>query len=391
VSGRSPCAALLALGFRPFFLLAGLAAMLLMPLWLAVRFGLLALASPLGPVAWHGHEMLFGYAVAVIAGFLLTAVANWTGRPTLRGLPLGLLALLWLAGRIAPLGGGLLPSWPAAAVDLAFLPALAAAIAVPLVQARNRRNMAFPVALLALAGLNLGIYLAAAGAIAPSAHRLLWVTVDVVVAIMVIVGGRVIPPFTRNALPAAPVRPRRWSDWPSILLAVLIVPLDLIADGGAAVAALSLAAGLANAARLSGWGGTATARSPILWVLHLGYLWIVAGLVLRGIAEPLGPLPADAALHALTAGAVGTLTLGMMTRVALGHTGRPLVAPPTVAVAYGLVQLAALARLAAAFAIGGAYDLLLVLSAAAWTAAFALFVFVYAPILLAPRADRRAG
>jgi len=386
-----PSTVVFAIGFRPFFLLAGLAAVVLMPLWLLVHSGAWDTASPLGPMLWHGHEMLFGFATAVIAGFVLTAVPNWTGHPTAHGPSLALLCAIWILGRVCLLIGDPVPAWLALLVDVAFLPALAAAIAPALIRARNRRNFVFPALLVLLALLNLAVHLAAMGKIDVDPARALRATIGIVVVMMVVIGGRIIPSFTRNALPQSGVRSFPGVDIASIATTALFAVATLFFDEGPVLLLLAIAAGLANLFRLIGWAGLATRRVPILWILHLGYLWIVAGFALSAVAA-VGPGEfAGAALHAFTAGAIGSLTLGMMSRVSLGHTGRQLVLNPAIVVAYLAVQCGALLRVLAAFADPAAYETWLAASGLLWSFGFLLFLAVYAPILLRARADGRPG
>lgn len=382
---------LLWLGLRPFYLLAALLAALWVPLWVAVVTGHAPAVVWAGPVLWHGHEMVYGFVAAVMSGFLLTAVRNWTGRPTPTGLPLGLLALLWIAGRALMLAADAVPGWLVAAVDVAFLPAVAAALLPPLLRTRNRRNLVFPVVLLALAGANLAMHLQALGVLAGAAQPALRFALDAILVVMVVIGGRVIPSFTANALPGAGVRGAGAVDRLAVALVVLLLVLRLAEGGGVVTGAAALAAALANAARMLGWRAAATRRTPILWILHAGYAWIVVALVLDGLAAlDLGATRA-AAVHALTVGAIGSLTLGMMTRSALGHTGRALRAPPATAVAYGLVNAAALVRVFLPLAAPGWYLDALLVSGLAWSAAFALFVIGYWPVLSRPRLDGRPG
>ena len=382
---------LFAIGFRPFFLLAGLAAAVLIPLWLLIHRGALDTASPLGPLLWHGHEMLFGFTVAVIAGFVLTAVPNWTGHPTARGTALALLCALWLVARVLLLVGDPVPAWLALVVDVAFLPALAAAILPALIRTRNRRNIVFPVLLLLLALLNLVVHLSASGAIGFDPSRALRATIGIVVVIMVVIGGRIIPSFTRNALPQAGVRSFPGVDVAAIATAALHAIATLFLDEGWPLFLFAAAAGLANLLRLVGWAGLATRRMPILWILHLGYLWIVAGFGLSAFAALAPGDAGGAALHAFTAGAIGSLTLGMMSRVSLGHTGRQLVIRPAIVLAYVAVEVGALLRVLAAFADPADHDAWIAASGLLWSLGFLLFLVVYAPILLAPRADGRPG
>jgi uncharacterized protein involved in response to NO len=382
---------LLAYGFRPFFLLAALFAVIAVPLWLAAYMGALVLPSPFPASLWHGHEMLFGYAAAVLAGFLLTATPSWSGRPPVSGSGLAVLALIWLAGRILSSAGGAIPAL-AAAVDLAFLPALAIAI-TPALQAAPRRNRVFLPVLGVFLLANLGVHLDALGALPGLGEIALRVTLDLFALLIALIGGRVVPAFTASALTvrgeAERVRTSSMRDRLAIGALVLLLLADLLGITRAA-GAVALAAALLNAWRLHGWGGSRTLREPILWVLHLGYLWLAIGLAWKGLVDLSGWLPPADALHGLAIGAVGTMTLAIMSRATLGHTGRPLHAPPLIVASYVLVGAAAIARLAATLAPAHAISLL-VTSGALWSLAFAAFVISLGPALLRPRADGRPG
>ena len=391
--GSVPAGSLFAFAFRPFFLLAGLQAGLSVLLWLAVYFA--ALPAPAAPAVWHGHEMLFGFAAAVVAGFLLTAVANWTATPPLQGWALAGLAGVWLAGRIAYGLGAWLPAGAVAAVDLAFLPLLAAAFARQVFAARQRRQYAFLGVLAALFAGNLLTHLEALGVGWADARAGLLLAVDVLVLLIAVMGGRIIPSFTANALRLGgdphPVAVRPWLERlaaPSILV---VLVADLAAEQSPAAGLAALAAAVVHGLRLAGWQSLRTRAQPILWVLHVGYGWLVAGLALKGLAPFADAVPASAALHALTVGAIGVLTLGVMSRVALGHTGRALMAHPLTVAAYVLVILAALLRVATPILLPDAYGLGIAASGALWSLGFALFVAVFAPILTRPRADGRPG
>ncbi len=266
--------ALLALGFRPFFLLAGLFAAGVIPLWLAVYTGHVRLLTSLPPSAWHAHEMLFGFTGAVIAGFLLTAVRNWTNVPTPSGAPLAGLALLWVAGRVAMALDGSSSRWLAALLDLPFFPVLALAIAVPIVRTKNWRNAGFVVLLALLFGANLLFHLGGP-AWQSQASRL---AVHVVILIITVVGGRVIPSFTENALKVQTVR-RPALDWAAFASVAAMAVAGLVPGAEQAAGALAIAAGLLQGLRMLGWRSGATARHPLLWVLHAGYAWIAVGLV----------------------------------------------------------------------------------------------------------------
>lgn len=378
-----------ALGFRPFFLLAGLYAVLMMALWLYSFVGGRPIESYYGVYGWHPHGMLFGYTVAVIAGFLLTAVRNWTGLQTLAGPPLAALAGLWLVARILPFFPGTVPGPLIAGVDLAFLPLLALVLAVPLWRGGQRHNLIFVPLLLALAAGDLLIHLQRLGYTSVTEARGNALVIDLVILLIAILGGRVIPFFTERAVG---ITTRHWPWIERIAVGALIVlalsdtfyPLPVLLG---VVAALGCAAHLI---RVAGWYGRAVWSQPLLWVLHVGYLWVGIGLGLKAAAAAHW-IPPVLAWHAFTAGAIGTLTLGMMSRVALGHTGRTLEPTGVMALAFGLIGLAALTRVLVPIAAPQHYLLWITLSGSLWALAFAAFVAVYAPLLVRPRIDGRPG
>jgi uncharacterized protein involved in response to NO len=381
-----------ALGFRPFFLLAGLFAATSVPLWLLVYQGILEPASHLPPTIWHAHEMVFGFAVAVIAGFLLTAASNWTGRRTAAGSGLAALAGLWIAGRIVVFCGAALPTWLAIAIDVAFLPVLAVTLAVPILAAGNRRNVIFPIVLLVLAGVNLAIHLGGAGWVDWDASRGSRVAIDLILLMIGVLGGRVIPSFTKNSVPQARVNPCPKASALALLGLAALAIAETATANPIVTGSTALAAGVVNILRMRGWGTFATARHPILWILHVGYAWLAAGLVLRGVAELTDIIPLDAGIHALTLGAIGSIIIGMMSRVALGHTGRPIIPAPLTIFGYWLVNAAALLRVTFALvADDGLHTTVLLGSGALWSIAFLFFTIAYLPILTRPRADGRAG
>jgi uncharacterized protein involved in response to NO len=384
---------LLAFGFRPFFLLAGLAGALGPAVILAVYTGLID-ADFGGPVTvWHGHEMIFGFVVVAVAGFLFTALANWTGRAPVRGATLGALVGLWLAGRAAMALAGVLPAALVAMVDLALLPALAVLVLRELIRGRNRRNMPFPVLLMVLFVANLLFHLERLG-VAETARAGLYLSVHVIALLIAIVGGRVVPAFTTAALrragAAADLSSPPWLERAAIAAVAAVAVAELADPGGVAAGGLALAAALLLAARLSGWRGLASLDQPILWVLHLGYGWLAVGFALKAAADLAGWLPPSAALHALTAGAAGTMILGVMTHAALGHTGRALATPPAIVVAYGLISVGAALRVAEPL-LAAPSAMILTASALIWAAGFAIFTVVYWPILTRPRIDGRPG
>lgn len=380
--------ALFALGFRPFFLAAAIAAVLLMAATLA-GYGWGGWGGYFNFVVWHGHEMLFGYTVAVIAGFLLTAVRNWTGLDTPSGVPLFGLVLLWLLGRLAPFVPVL--SGPMVAlIDLSFLPLLALVIGRRLWRAGQRRNLFVPLLLLLLALANGLVHAGALGFYEAAAGIGLQLAVNLVMLLIAVIAGRVIPFFTRSAIPQARVVSQPWLERFAIasLAAYVVVAIPL--STGPVPAVLAGLAACLHAWRLAGWHDPGIWRRPMLWVLFLGYGWLVIGLALQTFAA-LGWFPALPAMHALTAGGIGMLTLGMMARVAKGHTGRPIQAAAPLVVAFCLVLLAALLRTLVAALMPTWTFAAYAAAAACWIAAFAIFLWFYTPILLRPRIDGRPG
>lgn len=376
---------LLEQGFRPFFVAAGAWAALSLALWIGMLTGRVALPIAFDPVTWHAHGLLFGFVGAAIAGFLLTAVPNWTGRLPVRGLPLAGLALLWLAGRVAIGVGAWIGPVAAAAVDLAFWLVLATAMAREILAGNNRRNLPVVAAVAVFGAADALVHAGVLGwpAAGPVGLRL---GIAVAVLLIALIGGRIIPSFTRNwlakrgaeRLPAV----RRPLDAAALIGAVLVLPAWAAAPDRPAVGAALLVLAALHAARLSGWRGAATGAELLVTILHVGYAWVPLGLALAGLAA-LAPaaVPPVAGLHALTAGAMGTMVLAVMTRASLGHSGRALTADRWTVAIFALVTLAALGRLAAAF-LPALWLTLLSLSAIAWIAAFGLFTIVYGRIAL---------
>lgn len=390
-------------GFRPFFLGAAVCAALVMSLWIA---WLAAAASGLpvawlmvamAPHAWHAHEMVYGFGLAAVAGFLLTAVPNWTGAAPLNGRPLAILFVIWLAGRLALLLSARLPVALVAMLDLAFIPALGYVAARQLMVKPARRNMVF-LALLALLALltlaNAAFHAHTLGLIGGDGLAGVRLGVLMLSLMIAIVGGRIIPAFTHNWLhlnaPAGPM-PRKDPRLDAAAIAAFAAYAAAEAAGVPAIviAALAMLAAILNAARLIGWRGLAARSSPIVFVLHAGYAWLVAGLALAAASHVTATVPRVLALHAFGTGAVGTMILAVMSRAALGHTGRPLVAAPSIVAAYWLVSLSAALRIAGPLAVPSAAHAVLLLSGLAWVAAFAIFAAIYAPILTTPRLTAR--
>lgn len=368
----------LSMGFRPFYLGAAGFALASVPLWILSYTGTVALLPAVPPALWHAHEMIFGFATAVIIGFLLTAARNWTGLPTAAGARLGTLFGLWLAARLANWSAtGMLPIL----LDGGFLLSATILLGIPIVKARNRRNY-FVLAL--LSGLTLGAVLhglairgALTGSTAITAPR---AAMDLILLLMIVIGGRVIPAFSGNAIPG--LKPKSWL--PLEILAVASALCLLLIDlGGTAVDAywwqfLCGGAALLHLARLAGWKPWQTVRNPLLLALPLAYLWIPIHLTLRAFES-------STAIHALTVGAMTSLMLAMMTRSALGHTGRALVAGPAELICFAAIHLAAATRVFGPLLVPSGHVTWLWLAAVFWTLAFATFFAAYLPVLTRPR------
>lgn len=375
------------LGFRPFYLLASAYGAAGIAVWAGQYAGWLQGGAYLQGHLWHAHEMLFGYTVAVVAGFLLTAVRNWTSQPTPDGVPLMLLALLWIAGRVLVLT----PYGVAAGlVNAAFPLAVAVAIAIPMARSGNRRNYFFAALLACMAVAVLAFHMSLRGAIALPARLGLVAGLDIVLFVMVVMGGRVIPMFTNNGVPGTNARRTPLTENLALGTVLALLAADLLQLPAAIVGVVALAAAVAQAARLWLWQPWRTLRTPLVWILHAAYAWIVAHLALRSLAAT-GLVGETLALHALTVGAIGGLTLGMMTRTARGHTGRALAADGWEVAAFGLVMAAAIVRVAGGILAPGAYVATVVASAALWSAALAIYAVRYWPVLTRPRLDGKPG
>ena len=378
--------ALFDLGFRPFYLLAAIFSAISVLLWAAQYSGWLPAAYLKGAV-WHGQELLFGYTLAVVAGFLLTAVRAWTGQPTPTGAPLMALAALWVLGRVLVLT----PMNTAAAVANAAFPlALAVAIGIPLVRARNARNYFFVGLLVLLGALTLVVHLALQATIELPPRLGLTLGLDVVLFIMTVMGGRVIPMFTNNGVPGAGATRHALVEKLALGSVLVLFVADLLQLAPAAVAAIALVGAIAQVVRLALWRSWRTLATPLVWILHAAYAWIVVHLALRALAG-MGWIAGSFATHALTVGAIGGLTLGMMTRTSRGHTARPLVADGFELTCFLLVQAAALVRVFGGLASPVLYVASIQLSALLWAAAFGLFALRYWPVLTRPRLDGKPG
>ena len=374
------------LGFRPFYLLASIFAAISILLWIAEYAGYLPGGYLRDPV-WHAHEMLFGYTVAVITGFLFTAGRNWTGRPTPTGWLLAGYALLWIAGRVS-----VLTPYPACAAILngLFPIAVAIGLAVPMARSDNRRNYFF-VGLLVLLGLaTFAVHMARLGVVAWPQRASLQVGLDIVLFIIAVMAGRVVPMFTNNGIPGVRATRNPLVEKAALGGVLLLIVADLLQIDPAWIGVLALVVAAAHAARLWLWQPWRTRPAPLVWILHVAYAWIVVYLVLRALAA-WSVIGAPLAVHALTIGAIGGMTIGMMTRTARGHSGRPLVADRIEVACYALVEIAAVIRVFGGMALPQFYVATVVVSGLCWSAGFALFAIRYWPILTRPRLDGKPG
>ena len=386
-------------GFRFYFLAAGIFsvfAMIMWVVWLGVHAaGGSFVAIPMGmaPHLWHAHEMMYGYTVAVMAGFFVTAVPNWTGTKEAGARFVTLSASVWLLGRLAIWFSSLLDPVLVAVIDLAFVPTLASAIIGRLAQKSQMRNLVFLLLLSALFVGNLMMHLDWIGWTDSTAEAGVRLGVLTASAMIVIIGGRVVPAFTRNALNRQGhthqlPRSLPWLDRVCVLVSVGAALASLPIVPEMVFGSLCVLAGLANGFRLAGWRGLATLDNPILWILHAAFLLVCAGYVVIGFSVLSDGISETAALHLLAAGAIGSMTLAMMTRASLGHSGRPLKVSKATVAAYLAIIIAALIRVFGTLHFD--YFSVMLASGAFWIGGFALFVAVYAPILTQPRKSRAA-
>jgi uncharacterized protein involved in response to NO len=389
-------APVLSAGFRAFFWLAAINAASSIATWLAYLSGM-----PIGTQGWppmtlHAHEMIHGTVVAAIAGFLLTAVPNWCGSPPLRGARIGALLALWGIGRLALVAGDVIPRPLVALLDGAFLPVLAFVLGAPIARSRKWRNFPVVGVLLALALANGAMH---AGLMRTDPQLLragVYGSVYLAVVLMLIISGRVVPLFTRNALqrktPDISVESNSWIGGSAIAATILALGLDLVLPASHASGSVALLAAALILVRQWHWKPGHTLARPILWILHVGHAFLALGLACHAAATLGSALPRTAALHAFTAGAMGSMILGMMTRVSLGHTGRPIEASHFTVVAYVAVVTGALVRVFGPMWVAPSHQLpVMLLSGCAFAAAYLIFAIEFAPILWKPRIDAPTG
>ncbi len=371
-----PRFALWDLGFRPFYLLASAFASLSIMVWALQFSGFMPQTYLQGPM-WHAHEMLFGFTLAVLSGFLLTAVPNWTGHATPKGPYLAMLVAIWVAGRILVLSPW---GWLAAGVNVVFPLAVASALVIPLFKSRNRRNYFFVALLVFMAMLQLVVHLHALGVLQVPSWAGISLGLDVMLFVLSIMGGRVIPMFTNNAIPG--VKAVRYPAVEKIALGsiLLIILADLFNSSGSLFALLLLVAFFAHLTRWLLWTPWKTLNTPLVWVLHVAYAWIPLHLIFRSMGA-MAWISSSAATHALTVGAIGSMTIGMMTRTALGHTGRKLVAGKVEITCYVFVATAALIRVFVPLMYPSLIMNAVLLSAIFWSLGFSLYTLRYWSIL----------
>ncbi|MGE0180655.1 MAG: NnrS family protein [Parvularculaceae bacterium] len=380
--------ALFSYGFRPFFLFGSVWAALSIPFWIYAYVNGIGAFGGMTAQEWHVHEMLYGYLAAVIAGFLLTAVPNWTGRLPVRGTRLILLFFLWAAGRGAMLLAVQIGPTMAAVIDCMFLFVLALMMWREVIAGKNIRNMPVCVLITLLAASNAGFH---AGAGNFEIHELSeHFAIGVIALLIALIGGRIVPSFTRNWLNQQKKSPPPAQFGPVDRISLAAAGIGLLGwaiDAGSnLVGAMLLIAGFLHAIRLARWRGWLTGAEPLVLILHVGYAWLPVSFLLLG-ASALAPaiIPPHAALHALTAGAMGTMTLAVMTRATLGHTGRRLTADAWTTAIFGLVVAGALLRVLGATLLVQFYIEVILLSSLLWSGAFALFAVRYGPMLIRPK------
>ncbi|MDC7684446.1 NnrS family protein [Asticcacaulis sp. BYS171W] len=375
----------LSIGFRPLFLCAAAFAPLALVYFIyTFAHGSTSWPSRFSAVDWHRHEMIFGYAMAIIAGFLFTAVKNWTSQPTPKGAWLAAIAGIWIVGRVAVLFSASMPALEAMILDLLFPLAVAFGIAIPLIKAKNKRNVFFIVLLLLLAVANGLTWLG-------QSDLGIAIALNIVLMMIIIIGGRVIAMFTERPLGLMLKR------HPKVDVIVLVTSLAAflleiathLYDGlpRPIIGTAFLFAATANAWRFSSWETLKTGKHALIWVLHAGYAWLIVGLAFKAAHFLGADISFSIATHALTSGAIGVMTLGFISRVALGHTGRPLVAGTDMAVAFWLINLAAFCRVFGMWLLPEGSRTFYTLAAAFWCLAFVFFLYRYTPYLLSPRAD----
>lgn len=377
----------LRLGFRPFYIAAAVLACLAVPLWVAAMLGAITLNMAVQPMLWHAHEMLLGFATGVIIGFLLTAVKAWTGLQTPRGAALGALVFLWIAARLA---AWLAPYPVYAVLDVVLLPAVAIIMLRVLLRADNKRNLPLAGILFLLSLANLAFHLSVMGWLPMAPTSPLYAAMGLIVMVECVMAGRVIPAFTMSVTPGLKITVPQWLERGALASTALGLALWVFGPAGWVTFVVLATASALQLARMLRWHPLLTRTRPILWILHIAYAWIPVGLALLALAQP-GWVTVSVGVHALAVGATGGLIIGMLTRTARGHTGRPLQASRAEVLAYVLVMAAAVLRVLVPLVAPQWYTHALVCAAAAWTIAFVIYLVMYVPWLTSTRLDGKDG
>lgn len=378
-----------ALGFRPFFLLAGFSAVLLIILWFLQLSGKISVSGYYTPTGWHAHEMLFGYTAAVIAGFLLTAAGNWTGIKMINGWRLMLLTVVFLAGRFAPFMTDL-PHWLIATVDIIFLPLVALILAIPVIRMKQWSNIVFVPLLLIMAAANIAVHLSALKVVDVNIVMGSRAMVYLVIVLIVVMGGRVIPFFTERGV--AGVTTIKWNaiEYLSAISVLLTAISDVFFGWSVVTGYLAIFAALINAIRLYGWYSNLIWYVPLVWVLQVAYAWIIFGFILKSLM--IFDFSQNAfSYHAFTVGGIGMMTLGMMARVSIGHTGREMVLGSWMVLSFIILNVAAIVRVIIPMFMHDFYLQLIQIASGLWIVAFTIFAIAYTPMLLKARIDGREG
>lgn len=386
---HKPSFAFFALGFRPFFFLAAFFAPVLIVLWLMQLSGLISLSSYYFPTGWHAHEMLFGYTVAVIAGFLLTAAGNWTGMKVITGWRLALLMFVFLLSRFSPFFTEL-PHWIIAAIDLAFIPLVALFLAIPIVKTKQWSNFVFIPLLLLMAAANALVHLSALSMIDVPVLAGSRAMLYLVILLIVIMGGRVIPFFTERGVADVSVKKWQWIEWSSGISVFLVMFADVILNDSMLTGYFAMFAAIIHGLRVAGWYSGKIWQVPLVWVLQIAYGWIVLGFIIKS-AVLFNPAASLFAYHAFTVGGIGIMTLGMMARVSLGHTGRDMQINHWMILSFILINIAAFVRVIMPMFLPDFYLQLINIAAWLWVGAFTLFLVFYTPMWFYSRVDGREG
>ncbi len=376
-------------GFRPFFFLGAFYGFIMLFIWTGIYARIFTPPDFLlsDKILWHAHEMLYGYTMAIVAGFLLTAVANWTAHAPVRQLHLFMLCLLWLSGRIVMNFDMGLPSWLVYLLSASFVPVLAVSLSVPLLKSFNKRNFIFLGILSCLSITQITFFIF-------ESRNALYIAVMMIMVMISLIGGRIIPAFSVAALrrrgEEAFQTPQPKLDAAALLSLIVVAICFVIVPDTVFLFIVTMVSAAIHILRIRNYHSLRALSDPMLWILHIGFIWLIIGLILLGLSG-LGLLPVYLAIHAFTAGALGSMTIGMMVRVALGHTGRNLIAGKLTTAIFSLMQLAAIMRVFMPIILPDLYSYWIICSAGLWSLCFALYLFIYTPILASARPDGRAG